>query len=204
MWTMTIDRIPAQFLELFVRDDADDARDCARARGASSRAASDAQMSSPSDAQMSSPSDAMTMSARGAPAFVTELYDEIVGGDDGVGYDFRVEGTHADARAALRALKCALAHPLCVPDVVANGGVDANYLKLTASAVQRRRVDGVVLALTQHGRQTENNVDAVRVSYDGLSLADARLVDELQATLAKLKSRVSALEVLYSNDLVSF
>jgi hypothetical protein len=197
MWTMTIDRIPAQFLELFVRDDADDADDCARARGASSRAAS--------DAQMPSSSDAMTTSARGAPAFVTELYEEIVGGGDGVGYDFRVERAHADARAALRALKCALAHPLCVPDVVANGGVDANYLKLTASAVQRRRVDGVVLALAQHGRQTENNnVEAVRVSYDGLSLADARLVDELQATLAELKSRVSALEVLYSNELVSF
>jgi len=193
MWTMTIDRIPAQFLELFVCDDADDACDCASARVAS-------------DAQTPSSSDAMTMSARGAPAFVTELYDEIVGGGgDGFGYDFRVERAHADARAALRALKCALAHPLCVPDVVANGGVDANYLKLTASAAQRRRVDGNVLALTQHGRKTEkNNIEALGVSYDGLSLADARLVDELQATLAQLKSRVSALEAAYSNGLVSF
>ena len=191
------DRIPAQFRALFAREGAnDDDEACARVKRCTphrtrARAAEDEPTPTPSP-----------QSSSLAPAFVTELEDMTghlprVGDADGVAFGVRVERTYTDARAALCALKCTLAHPLCVPDVVSNGAADVNYLRLTASAAARRRL-GVADASSptthNHRHHRKHHEDDASGTYDGLSIADARLVDELQHTLAALKSRVSALE----------
>jgi len=152
-----LERIPPQFLPLFASDDEN-----LRAHSAEA---------SPS----SSPS-----TSRALPTFVTELDAN----RRDASYDFACDRNHADARAALNALKFALAHPLCVPytNMLL---ADVNYLKLTSSAGNRR-------ASPRRQLRRSNAADASD-SY-GLSAEDARRVDELQVTLTMLKSRVAALE----------
>ena len=107
--------------------------------------------------------------------FVAELQDEL-------DYDFKRDRCFPTSRAALKALKFALQHPLCVPhsDKLIS---ELGYLKLTVSAGNRRVESNAAVPASRSSRR----------SIVKLSAEEERKVARLEKTLAILKRRVAAL-----------